>query len=336
MNKKIISTITLFFAAVFILVSTSCGNDYLKDDCGCFVNYADALEYAGKKKLPILIFFTSEGDDETSVQLVADVIKDTAFADEIAKKYVVLHADFSQNAYQKTVAPENATAKEQELANNYTIIMQNNYQLAMLFNIETTPAVFLCTKEGYVVSAVENNDVFTNYTEFKDELASYDDELASFNDMVAETKKGSALKKVEAIDTLYRATDITYRTFLIDLAKTVPELDKKNESGLCSKYIVAAAEAEALAAYSQGDVETAVKAYLQAANNEFVKAEDKQECFYTAAYIVAYSGSEDYNGILSYLQTAYELAPDSSKASAIKDAIDYFNTIVENEAELPE
>ena len=36
-----------------------------------------------------------------------------------------------------------------------------------------------------------------------------------------------------------------------------------------------------------------------------------------------------------YKQVIFTL-PDSSKAYAIKDAIDYFNTIVENETEIPE
>ena len=60
------------------------------------------------------------------------------------------------------------------------------------------------------------------------------------------------------------------------------------------------------------------------------RSEDKQECFYTAAYLSAYSGSEDYQGILTYLQTAYDLAPSSDKASAIKEAIDYFQLIIDN------
>ena len=61
--------------------------------------------------------------------------------------------------------------------------------------------------------------------------------------------------------------------------------------------------------------------------------EDKQECFYTAAYLAAYSGSEDYEGILAYLKTAYEIAPESAKASAIQEAITYFETLIEKMGE---
>lgn len=331
--KKIILLITILLASIFL---TSCGNKALKDDCGCFVNYEDAVSFAKKKKLPLLVFFTSEGDDDSSIQLVSDILKDASFSEDVAKKYSVLHIDFSQNAYQKTIAPDNATSKDQELANAYTTIMQNNYQLAMLFNVDSTPAVFLCTKDGYVVTPVITDDYFVNVSEFNQALEECAPKLESFNNMVAQTKKGSALDKVEAIDALYMATDASYRTFLIELVSSVPKIDKKNETGLCSKYIVAAAEAEALSAYSQGDVETAVRKYLEAADNNFVKPEDKQECFYTAAYLVASSGSEDYKGILSYLQTAYDIAPESSKAKAINEAIEYFKTIVENQAEIPQ
>ena len=302
------------------------------DDYGCFVNYEDALKNAQKKKQPLLVFFTSQGDDEQSTQLVSDVIKSPDFAAEILKSYSVLHVDFSESAYQKTLAPENADQKQQDLANTYTAIMQNNYQLVMLFNVEAMPSIFLCTKEGYVVTPVETDDDAYSVSGLKAALQDTSAEFELFEKMVKDTSKGSASSKVEAIDGLYRITSAEYRTFLLPLVQKVPELDKKNETGLVGKYIVATAEAKALSAYSQGDVETAIAQYLGAADNEFVKAEDKQECFYTAAYLSAYSGSEDYQGILTYLQTAYDLAPNSDKADAIKEAVDYF-TLIENNSD---
>ena len=323
--KKII----LFFTTILLtLLFISCGKKPLTDDYGCFVDYDEAISYAGKKNQPILIFFTSQGDDDKSTQLVNNILKDAAFKEKIVSHYTVLHADFSQNAFQKTVVPDNSTADEQNLANTYTTIMQNNYQLAVLFNVSQMPAAFLCTEDGYVVRRIDDN-AFLNLSDFENDLSMHSDELAHFNDMVKQTGKGSALKKVEAIDTLFIATQTEYRSFLLPLVKYAVELDKTNESGLCGKFILAQAEAEAMSAYSQGDVETAVQKYLTAANNEFVRAEEKQECFFTAAYLVAYSDTDDYEGIISYLKTAYELAPESSKAQAIQDAITYFETVLD-------
>ena len=317
------------FCLLFCALLISCGKKPLIDDYGCFADYDQAITHADKKNQPILIFFSSLGDDEQSTQLVTDVLKNPAFKEKISAKYTVLHADFSQNAFQKTVAPDNATAAEQNLANTYTTIMQNNYQLAVLFNVSQMPAVFLCTKDGYVVNRIDDSKGFSSFDDFENKLNSNAEELERFNNLVAQTKKGSSLKKVEAIDTLFIATKSEYRSFLLPLVKYALELDKTNESGLCGKFILAQAEAEAMSAYSQGDVETAVQKYLVAANNEFVRPEEKQECFFTAAYLVAYSDTDDYEGIISYLRTAYELAPASSKAPAIQDAINYFETVLE-------
>ena len=324
--KKIILFFTIILPALLFI---SCGKKPLLDDYGCFADYDEAITHAGKKHQPILIFFTSQGDDDQSTLLVTDVLKNAAFKEKITSKYTVIHADFSQAAYKKTVVPENATAEEQNLANTYTTIMQNNYQLAVLFNVSQMPAVFLCTEDGYVVNRLDDSKGFTSFDDFENKLDSKSAELDHFNNLVAQTGKGSALKKVEAIDTLFIATQAEYRSFLLPLVKYAIELDKNNESGLCGKFILAQAEAEAMSAYSQGDVETAVQKYLTAADNSFVRAEEKQECFFTAAYLVAYSDTDDYEGIISYLKTAYDLAPESSKAQAIKDAIAYFETVID-------
>jgi len=328
MNKRLLHSV--FFTFMLLLLLVSCGKKVILDDYGCFLRYEDAYNNAQKKKLPMLVFFTSEGDDELNTQFVADIFKSADFATEILSKYSVYHADFSQNAFQKTVDAENPDSEEQELANTYTEILQDNYGKAMLFSVETMPSVFLCTKEGFVVSSLDFDSDFVNMQEFRDTLDEYAPELEKFNSMVEASKKGSSSDKLDAIDTLYNATDGEYTLFLLPLIEEYIKLDKENKSGLCGKYILAQAEAIALSAYSKGDVETAVKTYLEAANNSFVNDEGKQECFYTAAYLVSFSGSEDYSGILSYLQTAYELAPNSEKAAAIKEAVDYYSLVLEN------
>ena len=317
MKKNILFIAIILTATLFI----SCGKKAQLDAYGCFVNYADALDNSEKKKQPLLMFFTSEGDDEESTQIVADIFKHPDFSSVILKKYTVFHADFSENVWKKL------TSEEQ---NAYDIILQNNYQIAMLLGVNVMPQVFLCTKEGYLVTQLETEDGFMSMSDLTSLLDSNSETLEKFNKMVAATNKGSSTQRVEAIDTLYNATDKSFRTFLLPLVKIVPELDKNNETGLTGKYIMATIESEAITAYSKGDTEGAIKKYLEAADNKFVKDEDKQECFYTAAYLAATSGSEDYTGNLTYLETAYDIAPTSSIAPAIEEAIKYFHTVVDN------
>ena len=265
----------ILFAILIALSLISCGNKALTDDCGCFVDYEEALDYAGKKNLPLLLVFSSEGDDGTSSILVNQVLK--ASSDKLSSKYSILHADFSQNAHKKTLAPDGASEQEQQLANTYTNIMQQNYSLAILLGVSQTPAAFLCTKEGYIVTALQEED-FLDKSNFIGKLEDCNSELERFNKLVAPTKKGSALDKVEAIDTLFIATPQSYRSFLLPLITKAIELDKNNKTGLIGKLILAKAESEAMTLYSQGEIDEALKKYLEAANNEYLRPEEKQEC----------------------------------------------------------
>lgn len=326
MKKNFVKIISIIFFCATII---SCGSQALKDDCGCFMEYDEAVAYAQKKNLPILVFFTSEGDDDYSNQLVNMVMKTSAFAENIGKNYVIYHADFSQNVFSKTVVSDNPTKEEQETADLYYYIIQQNYQYSLLFDASTTPCAFLCTKDGYVVSAIEIDEKNLNTAGFAATLKNYDEQLKKFNDMVAATKIGSAQKKVEAIDTLYMATEETYRRFLLNLVKKVPQLDKNNKSGLCSKYIVGAAEAEALSYFAQGDLQNTILTFLKAADNPQVRAVDKQECFYTAASLLAASGANNYKDILSLLQSAYQFDTTSANAASIQKSIDYFTQLIE-------
>ena len=329
--KKINYIFVILFVSVMF---ASCGKKALTDEFGCYFNYDDAVELAGKKKQPMLVLFTSEGDDDLSNQYVNGILKDSSFQKNIVSKYSVLHADFSQKAFEKSNADGNATEAEKELANTYTNIIQNNYNLAILFNIIEMPAAFLCTPEGYVVCRLDENRSFSTISELETAIAENLTSLERINNLVAETKKGNYLNKVDAVDAVFVATDPAYRSFLMPLINYALALDPNNDSGLCGQFILSIAESKAIMAYAQGDVEAAIEAYLVAADNSYLKAEQKQECLYTAAYIVTASGSDDNEGILEYLKLAYQFAPESIKAPAIQSAIDYFTTLVESDSEI--
>lgn len=288
------------------------------------MDYDEAISYSQKHNTPLLVFFTEEDNDYISEKLVKNILKDPQFKTQIASKYTVLHLDFSAEFFQKTVAPDNATEKQQEEANTYTIIMQNNYTLSVFFNINERPGVFLCTKEGYVVDRLEDLENVSTLSDFKNLLDSENAKLEKINSFLKDSKRGSNVSKVEAIHSVLIATASEYRAFLLPLINYALELDPENKSGLCGTFIHSQADIEAMSLYSQGDLDGAVQKYLTAANNEFVKVEEKQECLYTAAYLAVYNGSTDYEGIVSLLQIALEIAPQSSKAESIQKAIDFF------------
>ncbi|MCQ2593271.1 MAG: hypothetical protein MJ188_10870 [Treponema sp.] len=325
------------FLLIALLVTSffvSCGkkNTPLLDECGCFLDMESAKKQAAKNNQDILVIVTSDGDDYISQQFISDIIKTKAFEEQIGKKYTIFHFDFSQKAYEKTVAPENATKEEKQKAEQFALLMQTGYQFACLLDCKYTPSIFLLTKDGYVISEVEYEDEILDVDDFSTLLQNYNQISAELNEKVLATTTGTNLEKVVAIDELYNSTEETYQPFMLDLAKQIPTLDKKNESGLIGKYLVLAAESEAIALYTKGDIGGAVKTYVDATSNPYMEASQKQECYYLAAYLLGSSGSEDYNLILNYLNLALSSDSTSDKSDYIQSAISYYKGLLQDGA----
>ena len=172
-------------------------------------------------------------------------------------------------------------------------------------------------------------DEILDVKEFAELLSTYDEESAKMREMITATQKGTNLERVNAIDKLYTSAPENYKPFLLDLAKTIPELDKKNESGLCSRYIVAAAEAKAISLFTKGDIVGAVQAYVSACDEKHISAEERQECYYMAAYLLASTGADDYELIVNYLTLALTACPESAKVEYIQNAITYYTQQIE-------
>ena len=328
MNKKI-SFLLLIILSLLVLL-TGCSKKAMTDETGFFLDLDDAEKYAKKNNQDILIIITSDGDDYISEDFIDDVLTSKAFAETIAKKYSIFHFDFSQKSYEKTVAAENATKEEQEQAAKYAELMQTGYQFASLLDCQYTPAIFLMTKERYVISEIEYEDEILDVKAFEELLSGYDKKAEQMHQKLEATQKGTNLERVAAIDSLYKETPENYKPFLLDLAKTIPDLDKNNESGLCSPYIVVAAESKAISLFTKGDIVGAVQAYVSACDNKYINPEERQECYYMAAYLLGSTGADDYELIVSYLNLALNACPESSKNEYIKNAIAYYTQQVES------
>lgn len=327
MNKKL-SFLLLLIVSLLVFLA-GCSKKSLTDETGFFMDLDDAEKYAKKNNQDILVIITSDGDDYISEDFINEVLKTPAFAETIAKKYSIFHFDFSQKSYEKTVPPENATKEEQERAAKYADLMQTGYQFASLLDCQYTPAIFLMTKERYVISEVEYEDEILDVKAFEELLSGYDEKAAQMHQKLETTQKGTNLERVAAIDSLYKETPENYKPFLLDLAKTIPDLDKDDESGLCSPYIVVAAESKAISLFTKGDIVGAVQAYVSACDNKHIKPEERQECYYMAAYLLGSTGANDYELIVSYLNLALNACPDGSKNEYIKNAIAYYTQQVE-------
>ena len=87
---------------------------------------------------------------------------------------------------------------------------------------------------------------------------------------------------------------------------------------LLGKYIYAAADAKAVNAINQGNVNDAVQSYINAAENPLLEPELKQQSYYIAAYLCSMTGSADASVITDYLQKAIDAAPESEEVASIQ------------------
>jgi thioredoxin-related protein len=319
-------------AVVFLVVKPFGGKRAKPDEFGWYHDYDEAKRIAAKQNMPILLFVSMTGEDDDSATLKEKVFNTTEFKDAVADAFVPVNLDFTQAAYKKTVASEGATDKEQKAADAYAAKLKKDMQVATMFNVQMTPAVYLVTKDGYYVSFIAYDKTIDTPAAYTQMLEDRTADVKKVNDMADAVKNSSGVEKVKAIDALYEATDNKYRLFLEDMYRKVPELDKKNESGLVSKYVLATANSDAVRLFGEGDYAGAAKVFGDAGAGGRLDKNDVQQAYYTAGYLLGSTGSHDYAAITAYLQASYDADPESEHAGDIMRTLDNVKAMASAEA----
>lgn len=326
-TKNAVKFIAAAFAASFLLIS--CGKPSFNENGFC-QDGETAAKLAQKNNQNILIVATMAEDEPFSGDFIENVLKSPKFNEEIATEYVVLQLDFSRKAYEATVYNEESTKEQKKIAEENAERMQQNTLLASRLNLQITPSVYIMSKDMYYITELAfDTDQITNYDSFKALLDSQQSLIEDFNTKLAATKTGTKEEKLAAIDKLFESTDVVYRAFIVDLIDDYIKMDKKDSSGLLSKYLLAKADIVSSNYFMGGDTENAVKAYIDVADDLRLAPEHRQNCYYLAAYIMALSQSTDYEAILEYLNKAVEVYPDSPNTPAIQMVIEQFTQVLE-------
>lgn len=307
------------YTLVFVLLSLfliSCTKEN-KNENGCFSSIDDVKSNALKNNQDILLIISTGSDDPLSKLFIENVINTKSFKSGIAKKYSVLYIDFSEASYQKTVVNPDDDEKTRNASEEYAKIMFENARIASMLNVRSAPAVFLFTKEMYCVTEIDAQNDINNTAELEIELNKRQDELAAFKEKVAATDKGTLQEKVEAIDSLFEMAKPEYKVFLADLFQKVIELDKNNETGLLSKYLLANANAVSSVKFIEGKVYEAIDEFIKVCDNKYLSSADRQQSYYMAAYLLAMARDTDFNRMLDYAQKSIDADPESEEVPGI-------------------
>ena len=138
----------------------------------------------------------------------------------------------------------------------------------------------ICPEEGYFITDVQFDFIGTTADGYVSALSLEDAAVSEVNAMVSATKKGSSAERVKAIDKFYESQSEGHRLLLSDLCRKVLSLDKKNETGLVSKYIVALSHADAYTYLVTGDVEKVLSIYEKNAADKRISPDDAQTLYY--------------------------------------------------------
>lgn len=324
MKKKMVR----IFAVSVIALGTlfvSCDKDTKKEDAAgkSAVTWTTSFEKAKKqataKNREIFILFSGDDWVDSCIPFKQKILYTKEFAQQFGKKFVFLNIDFSQKEYALADVAEDASKKEKRAAEKIAAEYADKTVLAMTYNVRSYPAVYILTPEGYVISQLPVGETVPEYTDFADSLASVEETCVEFRKYSADLNKTSGVEKIAAIKALYENTLADCVTPLRPLVEEVAVLDPENKSG--ERGLFDLYQANFLSydeAVSGGDV---AEPFVNAVNLGNMNVEQQQNAWFTAAFMLAYSNSTDFDRMLEYLNNSYDLDPTGEHADTILNAI---------------
>lgn len=308
--KKLISLVAGLCLALSLF---SCGGKI--DSSDWLSNLDDAKKAASKENKKIFLFFSMDEDDNKSKKLKENLFNTEDFLKSYTEKYVLVNIDCSNSLYDTN----------QDEA-------KKRLRIFDIYSAKGTPYFLILSSEGYVITPIALSED-ANLDEVRQTFAEADEPISQFEELLAQTKNGTKEEKLAAINKIVELTDPSVAYHITPLNKLYVSLDKNNESGDCLKHLIAITYAKAEDHFLNGEPEKGSEEFVKLTKNKILTDDDKQLALYTAGYLLASSGSDDLNKILSYFQQSYDLNPESEAAQNIKMSLNYVQTLIDGEGD---
>ncbi len=318
------------FSAVLIALTlcalTSCGNGKWLTD------YEKAKQTAVKQNKYLMVFFSGSDWDSKSTVLKEKVTENPQFTKSVSKDYVLVNIDFSQDIYQKVLSydEETATKKETKEYEKLAVEYGTKSAIAKQYNLSSYPSIFLATADGFIITQLEYYEDLDTAETMAERVANLKESADKIDVLAKQVSNSKEIERVKAIDALYEATKVNYRITLNALVKEVPELDPDNVTGLLGKYEMQICYIDAIELAAVQDMKGASKIFEDAAENGHMSLEEKQEAYYTGAYVLTSEQDFDFERIITLLEKAYNVYPEGSHAEDIKGTLEGVKQMQQN------
>lgn len=319
--KKSVRLMVAVFAALVATTMAFSGCSK-KETSAWKTDYEAAKKTATKQKKNIFLLFSGDDWDGQSAKFKENIANTQDFISTMGKDYVLVNLDFSQKEYEATNIDEaKATKEEKKNAEKVKKVYEEKERISQLYNVQSYPAVYITTPQGYVIATIPYDDTITTTNDYAAKVTEQSEAVKKFTDLANAVASSKKIEKVNAIDALYEETDPAYRNLLENLMREVLTLDKENTTGLLGKYEMQIAYIDAVAKARDQDVEGAAKVFTDACDKGHFDNSQKQEAYYTAAYVLAASNNENYDEMIDLLNKAFNADPKNEHADEITQTI---------------
>lgn len=325
----------VLFLILFAAFFAGCSRNSTKDEFGIFHDLAETISAAEKSGKKILLVFTKLDSGEFNETLVNQVLHAQDYQEKMGAEFETCHIDFSKEdfSFEEDSATENGSHKTSAKKSKAQI--ERDMNTTVIYGVETPPTVMILSPQGYVISSITYLSCIT-VPEFSNIIEVEREKIDAMEKMVSAVKRAEGMEKISAIDLLYENTHANYRYQLRELCDEVIRTDKKNESGLVGKYLLARAATEAMDCYLERKPEKAAECYTKYASSQFLSVEEKQRCYYAAAYITGNErpSVEVSEKILGYLNSLVELGPETPLAKQAQFLAERQQNILKRQKEI--
>lgn len=317
MKKNIFTKIITSVILASTLMLSSCGKKDLWNS-----NFEEAKSIAEKKNKNIFLVFSGEDWDNNSAALKSNILNTKEFKKEIAPNYVLAIIELSQSEFAKTAIDDTATEEQKKEAERIIAEYEVKERILQDYYVDSFPSIYIVSPEGYVLANIPYSETMTSTADLKANIESQKELIDTMSDAISAVRKSSGTEKAVALDALYNMTVEDYRAILTPAVAEIPTLDPENTTGLAGKYELINGYADAVEKIMRdNDIDGAVSVLTDICNSSRISNQEKQEALYTAAFMMARCGSQDYDKMTELLEKAISLEPESDMSKEIEATI---------------
>lgn len=302
----------LILSSVMALVLTGCSKAEVKNEYGWYTDYNACLKQAQATDKKVILIISRDESDTVSADLKKNVLYTPEFAETFGADFEFCENDISPSLFKAAKPPKDADKETKKNAKKFSKILESRMRVVTIHGIANTPTVYVLSKQGYVIKDFTYVPC-TTVKEFEEMIDEYKPGIAAYQSLIDDVYAAKGKEKIAAIDRLYEYSNPNYRYMMTDLMRQVEKLDKKNETGLVGKYVMAIATSDAMDAYISRKPDQVEKIYAKAAAHPQLTPDQRQQSYYAAAYVIGSNtpSPELTVKIIDYLEKAIEINPDS-------------------------